>query len=221
VQIVTQHRVSGAGDEQRVPRRVRVVAVAGQSAFLGRDESAQLVVALHQRHRPSGLRQLGRGDQAVDAGTDDDRGHFGAHRTPPAGARSMSTPRSRATSVSCLRTAGSRRTPSVRARWYRSASGSPGRKTRSTPGAADEAAMASAKQHIRSANSPGSRNAVGSSARKKCAQSFGTLVSAYRPATPAPKAPPESTPVRTSTKTARPYPLGPPIGSSMPATAAA
>jgi hypothetical protein len=55
------------------------VEVAGQRALLGGDEPADLGVALKEHHRPPGPRQLGGGDQPVDATPDDDRIGFVLH----------------------------------------------------------------------------------------------------------------------------------------------
>jgi hypothetical protein len=49
------------------------VEVARERALLGGDEPADLGVALKEDHRPAGPRQLGGGDHAVDATSDDDR----------------------------------------------------------------------------------------------------------------------------------------------------
>jgi hypothetical protein len=46
--------------------------VAWQRALLGGNEPADFGIALQKDHRPAGLRQLGGGDQAVDAAPDDD-----------------------------------------------------------------------------------------------------------------------------------------------------
>jgi hypothetical protein len=67
VQVLTEGGVGPAGHEQRVPRGVRVVQVAGQSPLLGGDEAAQPVASFYEGHRPAVLGQLGSGDQAVHA----------------------------------------------------------------------------------------------------------------------------------------------------------
>src|SRR5262249_16530674 len=79
VQQVAEGRVGGARDEQRVPGGKRVVEVAGQRPLLGGDEPADLGVALQEDHRPAGPRQLGSGDQAVDATPDADGIGLGRH----------------------------------------------------------------------------------------------------------------------------------------------
>jgi hypothetical protein len=73
VQRLAEGGVGGARDEQRVPGGERVVEVARERALLGGDEAADLGVALKEDHRPAGPRQLGGGDHAVDATSDDDR----------------------------------------------------------------------------------------------------------------------------------------------------
>jgi hypothetical protein len=55
------------------------VEVAGQRALLGGDEPPDLGIALKQNYRPAGPGQLGGGNQAIDATSDDNRIGLGDH----------------------------------------------------------------------------------------------------------------------------------------------